>query len=386
MMKKTLLVAALATASSGAVHAQSSVTLYGIIDAGIGYSKIDGSFTDPATGQTISANGSRIGMTDSVKNGSRWGLRGTEDLGGGLYATFQLESGFNASDGQSTQGGRLFGREATIGLASDDWGKIKMGRQYNIATRYLYSIFGPSFGGGFSQLNMGSGLGFSSANWVRYDNLVTYETPTVNGFTLGLGYSFGTDDSRATETGFETADNTRAISVGLRYANGPLAAFISYDQLNPSSKLSQTQRNATPRSYLVGGSYDFEVAKLALAYGRTTDGWFAGGGLPNGGSIGNFKGTPTNAYVDGFKSNSYLVALSAPVGAAGSVFGSWQRVDANDDRLTGDDATSNTFALGYTYTLSKRSDVYAVAKYTKNFAFLNGAKATEATIGFRHKF
>lgn len=385
-MKKTLLMAALATISAGAAHAESSVTLYGLIDAGVGYAKVDGTFTDPATGQTVSAKGSRFGMTDSVKNGSRWGLRGKEDLGGGLYATFQLESGFNPSDGQSTQGGRLFGREATVGLASDNWGQMKIGRQYNIATRYFYSIFGPSFGGGFTQLNMGSGLGFSSANWVRYDNLVTYETPSFGGFTMGLGYSFGVDDSKANQTGFETASNTRAISLGLRYANGPLTAFLSYDQLNPSSKLSQAQRDATPRSYLVGGSYDFEVVRLALAYGRTTDGWFAGSNLPNGGGIGNFTGVPSNAFVDGFKSNSYLVALSAPVGASSSVFGSWQRVDANDDRLTGGDSTSNTFAVGYTYNLSKRSDLYAVAKYTKNFAFLSDAKATEASIGFRHRF
>lgn len=143
-MKKTLLMAALATISSGAVHAESSVTLYGILDAGVGYSKVDGSFTDPTTGQTVSVKGSRIGMNDSVKNGSRWGLRGREDLGNGLYATFQLESGFNVSDGQSTQGGRLFGREATVGLASDSWGQMKIGRQYNIASRYYYGIFGVS--------------------------------------------------------------------------------------------------------------------------------------------------------------------------------------------------------------------------------------------------
>ncbi len=385
-MKKTLLVAALATVSWGAAHAESSVTLYGLIDAGVGYAKVDGSFTDPTTGQTVNAKGSRIGMTDGVTAGSRWGLRGREDLGGGLYATFQLESGFSPRTGTSTQNGRLFGREATVGLASDNWGQMKIGRQYNIASRYFYSTLGPSFGGGFTQLNMGSGLGFSSGNFVRYDNLVTYETPSVSGFTLGVGYSFSADDSRANQVGFETADNTRAISVGLRYGNGPLSAFVSYDQLNPSSRLSEAQRDATPRSYLVGAAYDFEVAKLALAYGRTTDGWFGGSGLPNGGSIGNFTGVPTNAFVDGFKSNSYLVALSAPLGASSSVFGSWQRVDANDDRLTGGDSTSNTFSVGYTYNLSKRSDLYALAKYTKNFAFLNDAKATEASIGFRHRF
>ncbi len=385
-MKNMLSLAAiLATTLSSAAHADTSVTLYGIIDAGVGYSKIDGTYVDPNTGVSTSLDRSRFGMTDSVKNGSRWGIRGKEDLGDGLYATFRLESGFNASDGQSTQGGRLFGRHATVGLESDAWGSVNLGRQYNIGFRYFYSIFGTAFGGGFTQVNMGSGSGFSSVSPVRYDNLVIYETPSINGFTLGLGYSFGADDTKSNQTGFNTADNTRAITAGLRYANGPLAAFLSYEQLNPSNKLSQEQIKATPRSYVVGAAYDFEVVKLALAYGRTTDGWFGGKGLPGGGA-GGFTGVPSSVFVDGFKSNSYLVALSAPIGQSSSMFGSWSRADANNKTLTGDDATSDTFSLGYTYNLSKRTDLYALGSYTRNFAFLSDAKVTEVTLGLRHQF
>ncbi len=385
-MKNTLkIMAALATLLSSTTQAETFVTLYGILDAGVGYSKVDGTIVDPVTNQRVSLDRSRFGMTDSVKNGSRWGIRGKEDLGGGLYAKFQLESGFNLSNGQSTQGGRLFGRNATVGLASDNWGQFNLGRQYNIGSLYFYSVLGPMFGGGFTQLNMGTGSGFSSVNWVRYDQLVTYETPTINGFTMGLGYSFSADDSKSNQVGFNTADNTRAITAALRYGNGPLSAFISYDQLNPSNKLSDQQTQATPRSYVVGAAYDFEVAKLALAYSRTTDGWFGGAGLP-GGAVGNFSGVPTNVFVDGFKSNSYLVAVSAPVGAAGSMFGSWARADANNKDLTGGDASSNTFSLGYTYTLSKRTDLYAVGSYTDNFAFLDDAKVKTVSVGLRHQF
>src|SRR5690606_26557771 len=113
-------------------------------------------------------------MINGVQNGSRWGLRGSEDLGDGLRAVFTLESGFNPNDGQQAQGGsltgqtRLFGRQATIGLASNAWGQLDFGRQTNIASKYFGSI--DPFGAGFGQANIGTA--FSSANTTRYDNMV----------------------------------------------------------------------------------------------------------------------------------------------------------------------------------------------------------------------
>ncbi len=384
---KKLYVAAAATALSGAAYAQSSsVTLYGIIDTGIGYTNVDGSYTDPATGNRTRIDSSRIGSTTGSTAGSRWGLRGKEDLGDGLYALFQLESGYDSRNGNSLQSGRLFGREATVGLGSADWGEFRLGRQYNVAARYFSGMFGSSFGGGFNQLNTGAGLGFSSAYYVRYDNLLVYETPSMGGFKGAVGYAFNADDRRTAQTGFATADNTRAITAGLRYDNGPLMGFATYDQLNASNKLSQDQVDATPRSYIIGGSYDFEVVKVALAYNRMTDGWFAGKSFPNGGSIGSFAGTPSYAFVKGFRSNSYMVALAAPVGKSGGAFASWQRADANNTALTGGDATSNTYSLGYNYNLSKRTDLYAVASYTTNWAFQDNAKATDVSMGIRHRF
>jgi len=383
---KKLFVAAAATALSGAASAQSSVTLYGLIDTGIGYANVDGTYTDPATGRRTSIDNSRIGSTTGTTAGSRWGLRGKEDLGDGLYAVFQLESGFDSRNGSSLQNSRLFGREATVGLGSAEWGEIRLGRQYNVAARYFSGMFGSSFGGGFNQLSTGAGLGFSSAYYVRYDNLVVYETPSLGGFKAAVGYAFNADDRRTAQTGFATADNTRAITAGLRYDNGPLMGFATYDQLNASNQLSQNQVDATPRSYIVGGSYDFAVFKVALAYNRITDGWFAGKSLPNGGSIGTFTGTPSYAFAKGFRSNSYMLAVAAPVGKSGGAFASWQRADANSKQLTGGDSASNTYSLGYNYNLSKRTDLYAVASYTTNWAFLDNAKATEVNMGIRHRF
>lgn len=382
-MKKTLLAAALLAGFAGVAQAETSVTLYGIIDTGLGYNKISGAGD--------ARNGSKFGMINGVQNGSRWGLRGSEDLGDGLRAVFQLESGFDSGNGTSAQGGRLFGRQATVGLASDAWGQLDFGRQTNIASKYFGSI--DPFGAGFGQANIGMGL--SATNTVRYDNMVLYQTPSFSGFQFGLGYSFSADDTKdgrinpntglltTSQTGFRTADNTRAITAGLRYVNGPLNVALAFDQLNASNKLTQAAVDATPRQYTIGGSYDFEVVKLALAYARTTDGWFGSQDVKTSAST---LGFGTNAFADGFKSNSYLLGLSAPIGGSSSLFGSWQRVSASNDKLTGDDATMNVFNLGYTYDLSKRTNLYAYGSYAKNYAFLDGVKSTAVGLGIRHRF
>ncbi|MCY1505683.1 Outer membrane porin protein [compost metagenome] len=373
-MKKTLLAAALLAGFAGVAQAETSVTLYGIIDTGLGYNKISGG--------PDAMNGSRFGMINGVQNGSRWGLRGSEDLGDGLRAVFQLESGFDSGNGKSAQGGRLFGRQATIGLASDSWGQLDFGRQTNIASKYFGSI--DPFGAGFGQANIG--VSMSAANTQRYDNMVMYQTPSFSGFQFGIGYSFNADDNNADQTGWKTADNTRAITTGLRYVNGPLNIAFSYDQLNASNKSVLADQDATPRMYAIGGSYDFEVVKLALAYARTTDGWFAGQGVNTGtGSL----SLGTNIFADGFKANSYMVGLSAPIGGASKLFGSWQMVDPSNDRLdrgSGADETMNVFSLGYTYDLSKRTNLYAYGSYAKNYAFIEDVKSTAVGVGIRHRF
>ena len=251
-MKKTLLAAALMAGFAGVAHAETSVTLYGIIDTGIGYNNVKGNGFD----------GSRIGMINGVQNGSRWGLRGSEDLGDGLRAVFQLESGFDSGNGKSGQNSRLFGRQATIGLASDSWGQLDFGRQTNISSKYFAAI--DPFGAGFGQANIGVSL--SAANTVRYDNMVLYQTPSFSGFQFGLGYSFNADDQNARQTGWRTADNTRAITTGLRYVNGPLNIAFSYDQLNASNNLTQTGVDATPRNVRSGRSYDFGSGQAVVGY------------------------------------------------------------------------------------------------------------------------
>ena len=175
------------------------------------------------------------------ENGSRWGLRGSEDLGDGLRAVFTLESGFDSGNGKSGQSSRLFGRQATIGLASDSWGQLDFGRQTNIASKYFGSI--DPFGAGFGQANIGTA--FSAANTQRYDNMVMYQTPSFSGFQFGMA-TRSMRRHKDAQTGFRTADNTRAITTGLRYVNGPLNVAFSYDQLNRSNAEEQRHDDPAP--------------------------------------------------------------------------------------------------------------------------------------------
>ncbi|VFR56518.1 outer membrane porin [plant metagenome] len=375
-MKKTLLAAAVLAGFAGAAQAETSVTLYGIVDVGVGYQQIKGGGIDKA---------SRVGLIDGVQSGSRWGLRGSEDLGDGLRAIFTLESGFNSRRGTSGQGSRLFGRQATLGLASDNWGTITIGRQTNVSSDF----FGPidPFAASYGQSHIGSSFGQTAT--LRYDNAVKYLTPSFGGFQVGALYSFDINEGAATE--FQTNRKDRAINAGVRYVNGPLNVAASYDRINGNSAL--TRDSDRINSWLVGGTYDFEVVKLALAYGQSKDGWIgsASPGLQDGNTLG-LTGFNGNVFNDGLKVKSYLVGLSAPVGP-GSLFGSWQRADPNEALAVaatpaGADAgaTQNVYSLGYTYDLSKRTNVYAYGSYAKNYAFLDDVKSTAVGLGLRHRF
>src|SRR5690554_5939499 len=175
-MKKSLLVAALITGFAGVAQAETAVTLYGIVDGGIAYERVKG------TVNGADYKGTRTGMLSGGQSGNRWGLKGTEDLGNGLQAVFVLENGFNIGTGQASQGSRMFGRQATVGLQSDAWGRLDFGRQTNIASKYFAGVatpFGTDFG------TAGVGTTFSAADSVRYDNMIMYQTPNYAGFQFG---------------------------------------------------------------------------------------------------------------------------------------------------------------------------------------------------------
>ncbi|SHI17446.1 porin [Pollutimonas bauzanensis] len=403
-MKKTLLAAALIAGFAGVAQAETSVTLYGILDGGIGYQKVSGSSSRSGAANT-SIDGKRVGLINGIQSGNRWGLKGSEDLGSGLRAVFVLESGFTLADGRHAQNDRLFGRQATLGLAGDSWGQLDFGRQTNISSKYLAAA--DPFGEGFDQANIG--VAFTTSNTTRYDNMVMYQTPNFSGFQLGVGYSFNVDGSqswdRDTTVGgidLNTKDsNKKALTTGLRYANGPLAVALTYDQVKSGSSVTggtytlnpttgaitlspaAVSDNVTIKSLNLGGSFDFEVAKLHLAIGQTRDGLFQSQTFGDNATIRPFTG------LDGLKVNSYLVGATVPLGN-GSLLASWTMADPTDkpDSAGVNDEwdKQQTYSVGYTYGLSKRTNLYAIGSYAKHIHFLPDAKSTLVGVGVRHQF
>lgn len=379
-MKKTLLAAALTIGFMGAAQAETSVTLYGIVDAGISYQQVKG--TNPFTGADYKSNST--GFLSGGQSESRWGLRGTEDLGEGLQAVFVLENGFDIGTGRANHDNRLFGRQATVGLRSDAWGQLDFGRQSNIATKYFADVASP-FGTDFSQAR--AGTTFGAADSVRYDNMIMYQTPNFSGFQFGVGYSFNNSGNQQFKVSGDRQPNSRAWTTGLRYVNGPIGAALTYDQIKSAETfLDPNDNGVSIKSWNLGASYDFNVVKLHLGFGQTRNGWLSSvqyADLPA------FQSANTGYYAnDGMKVNSYTVGLSAPIGASSSVMASWGMADPRDAGVHAMGATSKqqVYSLGYTYALSKRTNVYAIGSYAKHVAFQDDLKSTFVGAGIRHQF
>jgi predicted porin len=211
-------VACVALVVAAQSHAQSSVTLYGVVDIGINYSS--------NTQTSVGANGVPVGhrqvfMSDGLnagKMGSRWGLRGKEDLGGGLAAIFTLENGFSMANGAFAQGGAEFGRQAWVGLKSDKYGTLTAGRQYEFTTEYVGALAAVTqFGGEFST-HPGNADGLLNVR--RANNSVKYQSPDFHGLSFGALIGLGGVPGSVSQNS--------VISGGLRYTASSLQAAVSY--------------------------------------------------------------------------------------------------------------------------------------------------------------
>ena len=221
-MKKSLIALAV-LAASGAAMAQSSVTLYGVADAGVTY---------------LNGADNWSGVTSGNNLTSRLGFRGVEDLGGGLKANFVIEGGFNLDNGDGASGyagakageGFQFKRRSTVGL-SGGFGEVRMGREltaaFNATARY--DVFG-SVGIGQSRLWADGGVVDASANATavttnqRISNALTYVAPDFSGFKFGLNYGFGETTASNSDSGY--------LGAGLTYDNGPLSLGLGLERLN----------------------------------------------------------------------------------------------------------------------------------------------------------
>jgi predicted porin len=387
-MKKSLLALAALGAFAGVAHAQSSVTLYGIIDAGFAYANNTG--------------GQHNFFTSSGNlQGSRWGLKGAEDLGGGLKAIFVLENGFNVFNGRLAQGGAEFGRQAYVGLSTSQFGTVTLGRQYDSVVDYTGALEVGSQWGTFYGAHPGDLDNMNNSN--RVNNAIKYTSTNYAGFTFGGLYSLG---------GVAGQFNRNQIwSVGAGYSQGPLVLGAGYLNVkdpnfsffgNTPASSATASNMAGSRVYSgfasaktqqvisAGGAYTFGAATIGATYSNTQFkdvGTEAGTGL-NPAGYGGGSGKFHNAEVN-FK---FQLTPALLLGAAYDYTKGYGLSDAK----------YHQGMLGIDYFLSKRTDVYANGVYQHAsgtdstnrpaVANINGLTASStsnqvaAIVGIRHKF
>ncbi|WP_042299186.1 porin [Paraburkholderia kururiensis] len=381
-MKKTIIGAALAATALPA-FAQNTVTLYGLIDEGFNF--------------TNNVNGSKVyELQSGYAQGSRWGLKGTEDLGGGLKAVFQLENGFNVNNGKLGQGGLMFGRQAYVGLVSDQYGSVTFGRQYDSLVDFLAQTTANGNWGGY--LFSHPYDNDNTDNSFRVNNTVKYTSPNFAGLQFGGTYSFSNDTNFA---------NNRQYSAGMQYATGGLLLAAAYLQANnPSASAGGAINNGGDENFVAsrlrvfgaGINYTFGSATLGFAYTNTlvqqpSSSGYVGAITPTGGA------TLSSLRFNNFEVNAkYQVTPAFFVGAAYT----YTRTSFN--------ATSgqlhpqyHSVGLMADYNLSKRTDVYVQGGYQHaggdktgtvlDVAYVPGADAVSSTssqfvlrAAIRHKF
>lgn len=345
-MKKSLLALAVLAAFSGAAYAQTNVTIYGVADAGIRYDD-----SDAAT------NNKTWKLDSGLQSGSRLGFKGTEDLGGGLSAIFTLENGFNIDNGALKTNNVLFDRQAWVGV-SGGFGAVKLGRQYAPIRVALESVDPFGLGGA------GNAANFFNVHGERTDNTVNYTTANFGGFSGQVAYSFG-EVAGDTSTG-------RHVGLSAGYANGPISVVAAYHTQELVTGTPATTPNGDQKTALVGGTYNFGVAKLHAAYSRTEGDSAAG--------------------VTNLDRNDALIGVTVPVGA-GTILASYNRRSDDIAGTGGASRDASRIALGYSHSLSKRTNLYTMYARTSNdaganlnSAASNGADPSTLMVGVRHRF
>lgn len=326
-VSRITLIASAATLLAGAAQAQSSVSLTGLLDLSAGQSKAVGT-------------SNRVWGVDNGQMTTSWfGINGSEDLGGGLSAVFALHSFMRADTGASGRfnADTFWARNAWVGLASKDLGKVTLGRNTTplFVTTLSFNPFGDSFGYSPSIRHyFTSGTVTGDTGW---SDSALYTSPTLGGFTLQLIGALG-----------EGTSNGRNTGANLRFGTGPFDAALSWQDVKKDGATAV----ADTKTWQAAASYDFGVAKLFGQFGKVDN-----------------KTT----------SNEYDIAgLGASVPAGnGKVLAQWGQIKPE----TG--AKRKTFSAGYDYFLSRRTDLYAVAMSDK----IDGQSSGSAfSVGIRHRY
>jgi outer membrane protein OmpU len=357
-------------------HAQSSVTMYGIIDAGITYvSNTGGSHV--------------VKFDDGVSYANRWGIKGAEDLGGGAQAVFALESGFHVSNGQQAVAGSEFNRQAWVGL-KNQWGTLSFGNQNDMTNEMVYLYNVSAWASGYA-INQGD---FDRMNGDHLPNAIKYMSNDISGLTFGGMYSFGNVAGNFHEDS--------AWSAGAHYAHGAFSVGAAYTQLNNP-----------------GGAYAFDpyamlgvhtflgqpTVSVDAATGAVTDlysstpfavdkqGTF---GIGSSYAIGNvtLMGDFTYTTIKGAGVTSHMKVAEGgadwQITPAFSLIGGYQYTNFEGHHW-------NQGSLGVHYLLSARTDIYLSGDYLRassgvdaviGYSFTPSSTSTQADVrvGIRHSF
>lgn len=375
-------------ATMGSAFAQSNVTLYGVADINVEYANHVGNIPTAANGFNPGPSNNVYRMSSGGLAGSRWGLRGTEDLGGGLKGVFVLESGFSLDTGTLQQSGRLFGRQAFVGVNQQGIGQISFGRQYTSMFEALANFSPTAYATQYEPVVLQSGANFREDNTIKY-------TGQFGPVTALAHWSFGTGLALPASVGISTPiggngevpgafRRDTAYGAAVAYAAGPLGLTVGYDQWNPTIGAS----SGTMRKVAVGASYTVSnVVKVMGGYR-----W---------GQNKNASGSVIQ------RDDFYWIGANYQVTPAIGLTLEYNYDDMKN--LFGTNAP-NPWQVAFVanYTFSKRTDVYLSTAYAKNaglmleslgtvyanslslgnsYALANGqSNMLGVAIGVRHKF
>jgi predicted porin len=337
-MKKSLLAVAILGATSGFAFAASNVTLYGVIDTGVQVSRINGGFS----GKALDANGkeasysnagNKVQMGSGFRAGSRWGIKGVEDLGNGYNVGFILEQGISSDNGNAALSSQAFSREAIISV-NGGFGSVALGRTGGLAFAQSRAIL--------TGWVFGTSYGASSWNSIdkvaaRMNNVVSYATPSFGGVTLHAMYSNSGTGNTADDSD-KWSKNGHYYGLGAKVVKGGLTSSLIFEAAQNKDQEKAAARN-TKYGINFGASYNLGAITPMFAY----------------------------QYIwqdEGVKDHQFGLSASAQLAGGTAKIGAKYLFGKNDGIKTGeDDRRAWTIGAAYDYPLSKRTVVYGYAGY-----------------------
>nr|WP_303253906.1 porin [uncultured Sutterella sp.] len=361
MFKKSLIAVAVLGATAFSVQA-ADVTMYGKVDTGLQFKT-----NEVTKGNQTVTDTDTFSMENGLNSASRFGIKGSEDLGNGMKVSFQLENGFKSDSGVFKTDGKLFDRQATVALSSD-FGTLTMGRVGGIGSGAGFDLvygYGDAFDGGSPNV-----LGLAKSD--RYDNMVTYQTPKFAGLQATVQYSFNEDSTDKGREGSSAVN--RYASAGLTGNFGALNTVLAYEFQNYQS-VADGARSEDGHIVYLGGNYDCGFAKT-FVMGQ----YFKGlkvGSVTGLGMLGDIKGDQPNTtleddfdadYNKGAKGYGLHLGTIVPISNGDLTVGAYYVDGTAETSKTGVEERDFDYmglATKYEYRLSKRTSVYLGAGFYK---------------------